>query len=146
MMKLLVTQDLTMTLTTPGLLFPAISLLLLAYTNRFLVLAQLIRELNAREGKTIRPLVVEQIANLRKRIKLIRTMQVYGVASFLMCTISMFALFIEFKTVGVALFGISLGCLALSLLTSLYEIHISCDAIEIELKNIEKKPHSKQAD
>jgi hypothetical protein len=135
-----------MTLTTPGLLFPAISLLLLAYTNRFLVLAQLIRELNAREGETIRPLVVEQIANLRKRIKLIRTMQVYGVASFLMCTISMFALFIEFKTVGVILFGISLGCLALSLLTSLYEIHISCDAIEIELKNIEKKPRSKQAD
>ena len=56
-----------MTLTTPGLLFPAISLLLLAYTNRFLVLAQLIRELNAREGETIRPLVVAQITNLRKR-------------------------------------------------------------------------------
>ena len=71
-----------MTLTTPGLLFPAISLLLLAYTNRFLVLAQLIRELNAREGESIRPVVVAQITNLRKRIKLIRTMQVYGVGSF----------------------------------------------------------------
>ncbi|CAM4170694.1 DUF2721 domain-containing protein [Pseudoalteromonas ostreae] len=135
-----------MTLTTPGLLFPAISLLLLAYTNRFLVLAQLIRELNAREGDTIRPLVIAQITNLRKRIRLIRTMQVYGVASFLMCTFSMFALFIEFKTTGVILFGISLASLALSLLTSLYEIHISCDAIEIELKNIEKKPLSNKAD
>ena len=135
-----------MTLTTPGLLFPAISLLLLAYTNRFLVLAQLIRELNAREGESIRPLVVAQITNLRKRIKLIRVMQVYGVASFLMCTLSMFALFIEFNTTGIILFGISLACLALSLLTSLYEIHTSCDAIEIELKNIEKKPVSDKAE
>ena len=135
-----------MTLTTPGLLFPAISLLLLAYTNRFLVLAQLIRELNAREGDSIRPLVVAQIENLRKRIKLIRVMQVYGVASFFMCTLSMFALFIEFSTTGIVLFGISLASLALSLLTSLYEIHISCDAIEIELQNIEKKPLSDKAE
>ena len=135
-----------MTLTTPGLLFPAISLLLLAYTNRFLVLAQLIRELNAREGESIRPLVVAQITNLRKRIKLITVMQVYGVASFLMCTLSMFALFIEFNTTGIILFGISLACLAMSLLTSLYEIHISCDAIEIELKNIEKKPVADKAE
>ncbi|MCF7501303.1 MULTISPECIES: DUF2721 domain-containing protein [unclassified Pseudoalteromonas] len=135
-----------MTLTTPGLLFPAISLLLLAYTNRFLVLAQLIRELNAREGDCIRPLVVAQIENLRKRIKLIRVMQVYGVASFFMCTLSMFALFIEFNTTGIVLFGISLASLALSLLTSLYEIHISCDAIEIELQNIEKKPLSDKAE
>ena len=135
-----------MTLTTPGLLFPAISLLLLAYTNRFLVLAQLIRELNAREGDSIRPLVVAQIENLRKRIKLIRVMQVYGVASFFMCTLSMFALFIEFNTTGIVLFGISLASLALSLLTSLYEIHISCDAIEIELQNIEKKPVSDKAE
>tara|TARA_R110000744_G_C19251545_1_gene550339 strand:- start:268 stop:732 length:465 start_codon:yes stop_codon:yes gene_type:complete len=137
-----ISRGINMTLTTPGLLFPAISLLLLAYTNRFLVLAQLIRELNAREGESIRPVVVAQITNLRKRINLIRTMQVYGVASFLLCTFSMFALFIEFNTTGIILFGISLACLSLSLLTSLFEIHISCDAIEIELQSIENKPLS----
>ena len=131
-----------MTLTTPGLLFPAISLLLLAYTNRFLVLAQLIRELNAREGNTLRPLVRAQIDNLRRRIKLIRFMQVWGVISFLLCTLSMFALFIDVALTGIVLFGASLCCLALSLIISLYEIHISCDAIEIELQNIEKKPSS----
>ncbi|MCF2859037.1 DUF2721 domain-containing protein [Pseudoalteromonas sp. SMS1] len=129
-----------MTLTTPGLLFPAISLLLLAYTNRFLVLAQLIRELNAREGETLRPLVVQQINNLKKRIKLIRLMQAWGVFSFLLCTLSMFALFIEVNLLGIILFGASLCCLIASLILSLYEIHISCDAIEIELNNIEKKP------
>lgn len=69
-------------------------------------------------------------------------MQVYGVASFLLCTLSMFALFIEFNTTGIILFGVSLSCLSLSLLTSLFEIHISCDAIEIELQNIENKPLS----
>ncbi|MEQ3515147.1 DUF2721 domain-containing protein [Pseudoalteromonas sp. SS15] len=129
-----------MTLTTPALLFPAISLLLLAYTNRFLVLAQLIRELNAREGKTNRPVVLAQIDNLKKRIKLIRAMQVWGVFSFLLCTLSMFSLFIEQQLPGIILFGVSLCCLTLSLIISLYEIHISCDAIEIELQNIEKKP------
>ncbi|KZN60966.1 hypothetical protein N473_23310 [Pseudoalteromonas luteoviolacea CPMOR-1] len=129
-----------MTLTTPGLLFPAISLLLLAYTNRFLVLAQLIRELNAREGDTLRPLVVQQINNLKKRIKLIRLMQVWGVFSFILCTLSMFALFIDISLLGIILFGVSLCCLIGSLMLSLYEIHISCDAIEIELNNIEKKP------
>ena len=69
-------------------------------------------------------------------------MQVYGVAAFLLCTLSMFALFIEFNTTGIILFGVSLSCLSLSLLTSLFEIHISCDAIEIELQNIENKPLS----
>ena len=129
-----------MTLTTPALLFPAISLLLLAYTNRFLVLAQLIRELNAREGNTNRPLVLAQIDNLKKRIKLIRAMQVWGAFSFLLCTLSMMSLFIKLPLVGIILFGISLCCLTTSLIISLYEIHISCDAIKIELQNIEKKP------
>ncbi|MEM0514024.1 DUF2721 domain-containing protein [Pseudoalteromonas sp. YIC-827] len=128
-----------MTLTTPALLFPAISLLLLAYTNRFLVLAQLIRQLNAREGEHIRPFVVQQIDNLKKRIRLIRTMQVWGVVSFLLCTLAMFALFIQVNLVGTIFFGISLVALIISLLTSLYEIHISCDAIAIELESIGQK-------
>ncbi len=128
-----------MTLTTPALLFPAISLLLLAYTNRFLVLAQLIRELNAREGEQVRPFVIKQIDNLKKRIRLIRTMQGWGVASFLLCTLAMFALFINVTLVGTILFGASLIALIISLLTSLYEIHISCDAIAIELESIGQK-------
>ncbi len=135
-----------MTLTTPALLFPAISLLLLAYTNRFLVLAQLIRQLNARESQPVRPFVKAQISNLKKRIKLIRTMQFLGVVSFLMCTLAMFALFVALNPLGTVLFGISLGCLIASLITSLYEIHISCDAIEIELANIEFGENEKKPD
>lgn len=128
-------------LTTPALLFPAISLLLLAYTNRFLVLAQLIRQLNSREnGNEIRAMVKAQISNLRDRLNLIRRMQFFGVLSFLLCTAAMFAVFLTQNSLGTGLFGLSLACLLYSLVLSLYEIHISCQAIEIELNNIESKP------
>ena len=69
-------------LTTPALLFPAISLLLLAYTNRFLTLAALIRELHGRYPKGHEDTVLGQIINLRTRVRLIRAMQALGVVSF----------------------------------------------------------------
>ena len=84
-----------MELTTPALLFPAISLLLLAYTNRFLVLAQLIRELHSSDRDYFQSMVQRQIANLRQRIALIRLMQALGVSSFIVCTLSMLGLFVE---------------------------------------------------
>lgn len=128
-----------MTITTPALLFPAISLLLLAYTNRFLVLAQLIRQLNDREGEQVRDLAKRQIENLRQRIVLIRSMQRWGVISFVLCTLSMFSLFLNWALAGQLCFGASLVCLMLSLLISLYEIQISCHAINIELESLENR-------
>jgi hypothetical protein len=125
-----------MELTTPALLFPAISLLLLAYTNRFLVLAQLIRQLHSSERDYFQDMVQRQIQNLRQRIALIRLMQGLGVSSFIFCTLSMFALFIQQQTLAEVLFGISLLLLVGSLLTSLYEIAISTKAIEAELEDI----------
>jgi hypothetical protein len=125
-----------MELTTPALLFPAISLLLLAYTNRFLVLAQLIRQLHSSERDYFQEIVQRQIQNLRQRIALIRLMQGLGVSSFIFCTLSMFALFIQQQTLAEVLFGISLLLLVGSLLTSLYEIAISTKAIEAELEDI----------
>jgi hypothetical protein len=128
-----------MTITTPALLFPAISLLLLAYTNRFLVLAQLIRQLNNREGKQVREIAKRQIENLRQRIVLIRSMQRWGVISFIVCTLSMFCLFMEWDLAGQWCFGFSLASLVLSLAVSLYEIQISCQAINIELESLENR-------
>jgi len=125
-----------MELTTPALLFPAISLLLLAYTNRFLVLAQLIRQLHSSERDYYQAIVQKQIVNLRQRIALIRLMQALGVSSFIMCTLSMFALFIQQQRLAAAFFGMSLILLMASLLTSLYEIAISTKAIEAELADI----------
>lgn len=128
-----------MTITTPALLFPAISLLFLAYTNRFLVLAQLIRQLNNREGEQVRDLAKRQIENLRKRIVLIRSMQRWGVISFMLCTLSMFALFLNWHLAGQLFFGTSLISLLMSLVMSLYEIQISCNAINIELESLENR-------
>ena len=126
-----------MTSTTPALLFPAISLLLLAYTNRFLVLAQLTRQLNEVNKKEMRLTIVQQLSSLRKRLLLVKLMQSSGVISFLMCTLSMFALFLEYVFIGKILFGLSLIVLSISLLFSLYEVIISMDAINAELESME---------
>ena len=126
-----------MTLTTPALLFPAISLLLLAYTNRFLVLAQLIRELNGTNKEEIREVIIRQISNLKKRLMLIKMMQTFGCFSFLLCTISMFALFLDYELMGKWLFGSSLILLSISLFVSMYEVIISTTAINVELENID---------
>ena len=123
-----------MDISTPAFLFPAISLLLLAYTNRFLVLAQLIRELNQRDNRELEVVVKRQITNLRSRLHLIRSMQTVGVLSFILCTLSMILHFFEQAQFGSIVFGLSLIALTLSLLISLYEVRISCKAIEIELE------------
>ncbi|MFH7245523.1 MAG: DUF2721 domain-containing protein [Spirulina sp.] len=128
-----------LTLTTPALLFPAISLLLLAYTNRFLVLAQLIRQLHSSERDYFEAMVQKQITNLRRRIALIRLMQALGVSSFIFCTLSMFSLFVDQLRLAEVLFGSALVLLAASLIVSLYEIAISTKAIEAELADIVAK-------
>lgn len=128
-----------MNLTTPALLFPAISLLLLAYTNRFLVLAQLIRQLHGQYKDDRKEIVVRQIANLRQRITLIRRMQALGVMSFILCAVSMFLVFVRLEMVAQYAFGVSIFLLLLSLICSFYEITISTRAIEIELEDLEQK-------
>ena len=125
-----------MNLTTPALLFPAISLLFLAYTNRFLVLAQLIRQLHDREEGRVRDMVHRQIDNLKRRIALIRWMQGLGVMAFILCATAMFFLFINMDTVAKISFGLSLLLLVFSLVVSLVEIAISTQAIQIELEDL----------
>ncbi|HEX8682435.1 MAG TPA: DUF2721 domain-containing protein [Ardenticatenaceae bacterium] len=127
-----------LTLTTPALLFPAISLLLLAYTNRFLTLAALMRELHARYRTQPDPKLLEQLANLRYRIVLIRNMQAFGVASFFCCVLCMFVLFAGHLTLGQWIFGGSLILLLLSLGLSLREIQVSIDALTLQVQDLEE--------
>lgn len=128
-----------MTLTTPALLFPAISLLLLAYTNRFLTLAQVIRQLHPGKSGPVTELAMRQLGGLKRRIGLIKLMQGFGVMSFLLCALSMFVLFIELQTAGKVLFGLSLLALAVSLLVSLWEVLVSTEALNIVLGDMEKR-------
>jgi hypothetical protein len=125
------------TLTTPALLFPAISLLLLAYTNRFIALANLIRSLKTRYTNTHSHLVYGQIENLRTRLMLIRNMQALGISSMFGCVLCMFSLFAGYVTFGKLVFGLSLLLLLASLALALREIQISVKALTLELNDLE---------
>lgn len=124
------------TLTTPALLFPAISLLMLAYTNRFLVVAQLIRSLSGSLDESNRHTVQRQISTLKTRVRLIKIMQIFGVVSFLLCTLSMFSIFLEQPRLGSWLFGSSILGLSVSLIYSLWEISISTQALNVILDDM----------
>lgn len=128
-----------MTITTPSLLFPAISLLMLAYTNRFVTLANVIRQLSNLENAPSRDIVIRQIENLRIRMTVIRLMQAFGVISFVFCTLSMFSLLLSFQVAGMYLFAVSLILLVISLLCSFYEVNISTTAINIELEKFDEE-------
>lgn len=126
-----------LTLTTPALLFSAISLILLAYTNRFLSYAQLIRSL--REQHRLQPSKVTraQIDNLRLRLRLTRSMQSLGVASLFLCVVTMFLIYVGLQSLSAYVFGVALLCLIGSLGISLHEVRISVRALEIHLHDME---------
>jgi hypothetical protein len=126
-----------MTLTTPALLFPTISLLLLAYTNRFLALAGLIRELHARYLTTRDEMIVRQITNLRRRVHMIRDMQGLGIASLLLCVVCMFLIFLGHPVPAAYVFGVSLLLLMVSLGFSIAEIRMSVGALDLALGDLE---------
>ncbi|MBK8013509.1 MAG: DUF2721 domain-containing protein [Deltaproteobacteria bacterium] len=122
---------------TPALLFPAISLLLLAYTNRFLALATLIRGLRAAYAAEPSGAIARQISNLRRRVYLIRDMQILGVLSLLLCVAGMFLLFLDHQRAGKLFFGGSLLLMLASLGVSILELWISVRALEIHLSDME---------
>ena len=125
------------TLTTPALLFPAISLLLLAYTNRFLAIATLIRHLHKSYLDNPKSVLEGQLKNLRTRLFLIRAMQLFGVLSLLLCVLAMFFIYLTVGSWGSAIFGVSLVLLLISLIISVLEIQLSTKALDIELSDME---------
>jgi len=127
----------SLTLTTPALLFSAISLILLAYTNRFLTLAQLVRNLHAMYKNDPTQILFGQIDNLRRRIYLIKSMQIYGVASLLLCVVSMFLIYIGRNLAAEIIFGLGLLALMVSLAISIWEIVISVKALNLHISDIE---------
>ncbi|MDD7804900.1 MAG: DUF2721 domain-containing protein [Endozoicomonas sp. (ex Botrylloides leachii)] len=129
-----------LTLTTPALLFPAISLLFLSYTNKFLALASLIRTLyqdytDDPSNRTIN----KQLDNLHQRMKLIKHMQGAGIMSFIFCVIDMFLLYMQLHCCAFIVFGLCLGFLLLSLIICLMEIKISVDALGLQVQAMEDK-------
>ena len=126
-----------LSLTTPALLFSAVSLILLAYTNRFLSYAQLVRTLKEQHLQRPSKVTRAQIGNLRRRLHLTRTMQLLGVTSLFLCVVTMFLIYVGLMLLSAYVFGAALLLLVGSLGVSIWEIQISVRALEIHLKDME---------
>jgi hypothetical protein len=137
------TLSMEISFNTPALLFPAISLLLLAYTNRFLALANLVRKLHEEYKRNEHTkIIISQIHSLRRRIRLVRYMQGLGVFSFLCCVVTMYTIYMNWMAAVKYEFAISLLSLLASLIISLVEISQSTKALELELSDIEEPEKS----
>ncbi len=132
-----------LTLTTPALLFSAISLIMLAYTNRFLAYAAVIRNLHDKFLEKQDDSLIRQIKNLKLRLQLTRWMQIFGITSLLGCVLAMFLIYIDQPTIAIWVFGMALILLIVSLALLIKEIHISAQALQHHLSDIENYIHRK---
>ena len=134
-----------LSLTTPALLFSAISLIMLAYTNRFLAYAAVVRNLHAKYQERQDAILLDQIKNLSTRLQLTRWMQIFGIVSLLLCVLTMFLIYIELHTLAVYIFGVALILLIISLGLLIREIQISVDALSLHISDInEQLEHKKK--
>ena len=132
-----------LTLITPTFLFSAISLLLLAYTNRFLSYAQLVRTLKDKYLEDPDKVKAAQIDNLRKRLYITRGMQLLGISSLFFCVVTMFLIYVGFQLTAAYVFGLAILLLIASLGLSVWEIQISVKALELHLSDM-KQPEKEQ--
>ncbi|KQC33737.1 II family cellulose-binding protein [Nonlabens sp. YIK11] len=128
-----------LTLSIPALLFPAISLTMLAYNARYLAIAALIRSLHSKYEESASEPVLQQVRKLRKRLTIIKNMQAVAIVSFLLAVITMFLIYIEKGFWANIVFGVSLLALMVSLILSLIEVQLSTKALSIQLKSIGTK-------
>jgi len=126
-----------LTLTTPAILFPTISLLMVAYTNRFLTIAGRIRSLHDSYKTSPNQILIAQINSLRKRVQLIRNMQALGLISLFLCVLCMFVLFAGHILAAKIIFAAGLVILMLSLGLSFREVQLSVEALNLALKDME---------
>ncbi len=132
------------TITTPALLFPAISVLFLAYANRYLAISKRTRELHSVYNKTQNFFAKKQVESLRKRIRLIITMQLFAVMGIICCVLTMGLVFFGLQLMATYTFLVGMLLIVLSLLISMWELLISTQALNIELQDIEGGPVSLQ--
>jgi hypothetical protein len=129
-------KKMTLSIETPALLFSATSLILLAYTNRFLTIAQIVRSLKKNYDEVKNKSILVEINNLNLRLTLIRYMQLFGVLCLFLSVFSMLVLFLEWQMAGIYIFGASLLCLLVSLGISFWEISISVNALRVHLSDL----------
>lgn len=120
-------------------MFSAVSLILLAYTNRFLSYAQLVRTLKDKYMVDRSAITKAQIMNLRKRLALTKYMQLCGVVSLLLCVATMFLIYLGSQILSTYIFGLALLLLIISLGLSAWEIQISVKSLKLHLSDMEER-------
>ena len=134
----------TLNISDPAILFPGISLLFLAYTNRYLAIANIIRQLNKVIDDHYDENREQQIQGLLFRIKLIRYMQLFGILAFILCTISISALLLSSEFFGKVAFGASISSMFVSLCVAFLEVARSGDGLRIEIERTHHKKSKEQ--
>lgn len=129
------------TISTPALLFSTVSLLYIGYTNRFMSIANLVRSLKDKFLETHDESLLRQISNLRRRIVLIRNMQLQGISALFCSVLSIISIYFKHQHTGEFFFGVGLLLLCLSMISAVREVLISVDALNIELSQIEEIKH-----
>lgn len=125
-----------LTLSIPALLFPAISLSMLAYNARYLAIAALIRELHRQFREKASANLGRQVLQLQRRLEIIKQMQALAILSFLFSALCMLLIYLQWSFWANLFFGISLLCLIGSLILSFIEVQLSTRALGIQLSDI----------
>ncbi len=127
-----------LSLSIPALLFPAISLTMLAYNARYLAIAALIRQLHQKYQETGSKSIGLQVKQLSTRLSIIKNMQATAIFSFLLAVVTMSLIYVELSFWANLVFSLSLLALMISLVLSFIEVQLSTKALSIQLKDIEK--------
>lgn len=114
-------------ISTPALLFPAITILILTYSNRFSTLSNKIREF-IRKGED-----AAQIAVFRRRVGYVRRMLLWGILGLAASALSMLALVFKCTNTGVGLFVLADLSIVISLIYAILDVSISTNALELEV-------------
>src|SRR5512141_2422107 len=123
-----------LSISIPALIFPAISLLFISYTTRFLGLTSVARAMLREHLADPQPHWEVQLRSLRHRLHLIRRMQLLGLASIILAALSMGAIANGFPLTGQVFFVGALAGFVGSLGFCVHEIRLSIDAIEVEFR------------
>ncbi len=128
-----------LTISTPAILFSTVSLMMIAFTNRYLAIASLIRELHDKFRISPDENYVAQIKHLHRRVHIIRNIQFIIVSSLLLSAISMLFIYLHYQYVAQVLFFIALLLQIAALSLSIWEISLSIHALKIELSDMEEQ-------
>jgi hypothetical protein len=126
------------TISTPALVFPALSVLILAYTNRFIAISKRVRALHAEHIQNPDENILQQILSLKKRLLYIRNTQTLAITGFLLNVLSIFLILIGHAKIATYIFAFGLVCIMASLVVCLMEIYMSVHALNIALIDCEE--------